>query len=139
MAISLDLNTVHLARRHGDVQAVYTWVNDERALVLIPARRLRAPWYVVMDSAAYRYDDPAYLARQCMRACEVLGMEPSRANWVRIATIIHEGLPDLLRMPAAPPSADTGVSAGHVRVRAGAQTVAEHDVMLPRVAGATYG
>jgi len=139
MAISLDLNTVYLTRRHGDMQAVYTWVNGERALVLIPRLRARAPWYVVMDSAAYRYDDPAYLARQCVRACEVLGIEPSRANWVRIATIIHEGLPDLLRMPAAPSDSDSGVSAGCVRVRAGAQTVAEHDIVLPRAAGASYG
>lgn len=102
MAACIDLRKAHLHRRHGDLLAIYTWINGERALVLLAAQRPKSPWYVVMDSAAYLYDDPAYLARQCARACEVLGMEPSRANWVRVASIIHEGLPDLLQMPSEP-------------------------------------
>ena len=102
MPACIDLRKAHLHRQHGDLLAVYTWINGERCLVLIPAFRPKAPWYVVMESAAYQYDDPAYLARQCVKACEVLGIEPTRANWVRVGTIINEGLPDLYRMPSEP-------------------------------------
>ena len=102
MAAQLDPRKAHLVRRHGDIMAVYTWINDERALVLIPALRPGAPWYCVLESAAFKYDDPRYLARQCVTACDVLGIEPSKPNWVRVATIINEGLPDLIRMPSAP-------------------------------------
>ena len=83
MPVSLDTRKAHLVRQHGDLMAVYTWVNDERAMVLIPARRPGAPWYIVMESAAFRYDDTAYLARQCVKACDVLGIEPSRQYWTR--------------------------------------------------------
>ena len=102
MPVSLDLRKAHKVRRHGDLLAIYTWVNDERALVLVPARRKNAAWFVVCESAAYRYDDASVLAAQCVKACEVLGVEPSKRNWVRIASIIHEGLGDLIRMPSAP-------------------------------------
>jgi hypothetical protein len=102
MPACIDLRNAHLSRQHGDVLAIYTWINAERALVLLPAFRRGAPWYVVMESAAYQYDDPAYLARMGPKACEVLGIEPSRANWVRVASIINEGLPDLYRMPSEP-------------------------------------
>jgi len=51
------------------------------------------------SQAAYRYDDPGYLARQAMFACSVLAIEPTAGNALRVATIIHEGLPDLIRMP----------------------------------------
>ena len=37
MPVSLDLRKAHKVRRHGDLLAIYTWVNDERALVLLPA------------------------------------------------------------------------------------------------------
>jgi len=102
MPACIDLRKAHLHRQHGDLMAIYTWINGERALVLIPHLRPGAPWYVVLDSAAYRYDNPAYLAKQCRVACDVLGIEPSRPNWVRVATIIHEGLPDLIKMPSEP-------------------------------------
>jgi len=29
--------SAHKVRRHGDLLAIYTWVNDARALVLLPA------------------------------------------------------------------------------------------------------
>ena len=42
MPVSLDLRKAHKVGRHGDLLAIYTWVNDERALVLLPARRKNA-------------------------------------------------------------------------------------------------
>jgi hypothetical protein len=138
MGVSLDLRKAHLSRQHGDILAIYTWVNDERALVLMPAFRPGAPWYIVCESAAFRYDDAAYLARQCAKACEVLGMEPSRANWVRLASIIHEGLPDLIRMPSAPPAEYLRPAFGSMELRADGQVLAGEDIRVERE-GATYG
>ncbi|MBM3380220.1 MAG: hypothetical protein FJY39_10870, partial [Betaproteobacteria bacterium] len=43
----------HRTRRHGDLLAVYTWLGEERALVLIPALRRGAAWFVVAESAAF--------------------------------------------------------------------------------------
>ena len=37
MPVSLDLRKAYKVRRHGDLLAIYTWVNDERALVLLRA------------------------------------------------------------------------------------------------------
>ncbi len=138
MGASLDTRKAHLTRQHGDIIAVYTWVNDERAMVLIPAYRPGAPWYIVMESAAFRYDDPTYLASQCAKACEVLGIEPSRPNWVRVATIIHEGLPDLIRMPSAPLPEQYAASIGSMQLRADGQVLAEQDVLLDKE-GVQYG
>lgn len=138
MGASLDTRKAHLTRQHGDIIAVYTWVNDERAMVLIPAYRPGAPWYIVMESAAFRYDDPTYLASQCVKACEVLGIEPSRPNWVRVATIIHEGLPDLIRMPSAPLPEQYAASIGSMQLRADGQVLAEQDVRLEKE-GVQYG
>jgi hypothetical protein len=138
MGASLDTRKAHLTRQHGDIIAVYTWVNDERAMVLIPAYRPGAPWYIVMESAAFRYDDPTYLASQCAKACEVLGIEPSRPNWVRVATIIHEGLPDLIRMPSAPLPEQYAASIGSMQLRADGQVLAEQDVRLDKE-GVQYG
>lgn len=137
MPASLDLRRAHLHRRHGDLLAVFTWVNDERAMVLLPAFRPGAPWYIVLESAAFKYDDPAYLARQCVTACEVLGIEPSRANWVRVAGIIHDGLPDLIRMPSAPPAEFHRGSIGEMTLRADGQVLAQQDIRIERE-GATY-
>lgn len=103
MSVSLDPRKAHLVRVHGDILAIYTWVNDERALVLMPARRAQgSPWFIVCESAAYKYDNPRYLAQQAAKAAEVLGMDETTSTWYRIATIIHDGLPDLIRMPSAP-------------------------------------
>lgn len=89
MPACIDLRKAHLHRQHGDLLAVYTWINAERALVLIPAYRPKAPWYVAMESAAYLYDDPAYLAKACVKACEVLGIEPIATP--EVAEQLHQG------------------------------------------------
>ena len=78
MPATLDPRKAYTTRQHGDLVVVFTWVNDERAMVLLPAFRPGAPWYIVCDSTAWRYDDPAYLARQCVTACYVLGIEPPK-------------------------------------------------------------
>jgi len=137
MPACIDLRKAHLHRQHGDLLAVYTWIDGERALVLIPALRKSAPWYVVLESAAYRYDDPAYLARQCVVACEVLGMEPGTGNWVRIATIINEGLPDLVGMPSEPDGERRGRAFGELVVKADGREV-HREALVVQDGGAQY-
>lgn len=138
MGVSLDLRKAHMSRQHGDITAIFSWVNDERAMVLLPTYRPGAPWYIVCESAAWKYDEPAYLARQCVTACDVLGIEPNTANWSRIASIINESLPDLIRMPSAPPAEYLRGSFGHMELRADGQLIAGQDVRIERE-GVSYG
>ena len=70
--------------------------------------------------------------------CEVLGIEPSRPNWVRVAGIIHDGLPDLVKMPSAPPAEFHRGSFGEMTLRADGQVLAQQDIRIERE-GATYG
>ncbi len=63
MPATLDPRKAHSTCQHGDLAVIFTWVNDERAMVLLPTHRPGAPWYIVRDSTAWRYDDPAYLTR----------------------------------------------------------------------------
>lgn len=140
MAIQLDPRKAHCVRQHGDVLAIYTWVNDERALVLMPARRAQgSPWFIVCESAAWKYDDPQYLAQQGRKAAEVLGMDETTSTWYRIAKIIHEGLPDLIRMPSAPPL-DLGQAIGEMKLMADGELVGGDEIRLEKDEGAlAYG
>ena len=142
MSATLDPRKAFLTRRHGDLLAVYSWVNDERALILLPALRPGAPWYVVMESAAHTWDDsdPANVpavAAKALKACEVLGLEPTPRNARRVAAIVIDGLPDLIRMPAAPPAERHDASIGRMTLRADGRTLAEQDLRLEK-GGATY-
>lgn len=101
MGVSLNLQNAHKAHKYGEIIMLLTWVNDERAMVLMTGKP-KAPWFVVCESASFKYDDDKYLAAQARKAVEVLGMEYSVGAWYKIAKIIHDGLPDLIRMPTAP-------------------------------------
>lgn len=135
--LNIDLRYTHKHRNIGDLIIVYTWVNDERAMILIPARRQGSPWYIVMESNAYQYDDMQQLQAKAINACEVLGMRPVPENWYKIAKIIHEGLPDLISMPSAPPHEFYAANFGRLMVKADGQQIAEEDIKLERV-GAEY-
>jgi len=139
MGASLDLNKAHITRQHGDLLAVYTWVNDERALVLIPAYRKGSAWYIVCESAAWKYDNPEYLARQCRKAAEVLGMEPSPNNWFKLANIIIEGLPDLIEMPSESEALLSRATYGEMQLLENGKLIAGEEIRMPVETGATYG
>ncbi len=140
MGLSINLNQAHRWRQHGSILAVYTWVNGERAIVLIPAYRHRAAWFVVCDSVAWEYDDPVVLAERARKACEVLGLEPSPTNWFKLASIIHDGLEDLIRMPHAPePVMRQGAVIGQMVGRADGKVIHTEDIRLDQQEGVTYG
>jgi hypothetical protein len=137
MPASIDTRKAYRVRQHGDITVIYTWVNDERALVLVPSYRPGAPWYVVMDSAAYTWDDSdpsnvPTVARKAAKACEVLGLEPTAQNSMRVAGIIIDGLPDLIRMPPAPAPDYHAASFGHLELRADGQAIGGQDIRLEK-------
>lgn len=137
--ISLDLEKAHSSRQFGDLTVVFTWCNDERAMVLIPTYRKNAAWYIVLESAAYKYDNMEYLKRQSMTAAEVLGMEPSPNNWFKLAKVIHEGLPDLVRMPTAPDPAMTKATFGEMKLFEDGKLMRGQEIRVERQEGVVYG
>lgn len=142
MSVSIDLRKAHLSRIHGDITVIFSWLNDERAMFLVPHMRAGAPWYIVMESAAHTWDDedanniPRVVAK-ASKACEVLGIEASPWNCRRIAGLIIDGLPDLIRMPSSPPAEYHRASFGHMELRADGQVIAGEDIRIEKE-GATY-
>jgi hypothetical protein len=57
---------------------------------------------------------------------------------MRLATIIHEGLPDLVNMPSAPPSQAKQYRVGGMKVLADGEVVGEHDIKVGPPTGAEY-
>lgn len=143
MSVSIDTAKAHLTRVHGDVTAIYTWVNDERALVLAATYRAGnpflpgAPLYIVLEKNAYAYDDPIQLAYTAKKASEVLGLDASTVAWVKLATIIHEGLPDLVRMPHSPDKELLRGSYGSAILSADGVPISSQDVRIEKD-GLTY-
>ena len=76
----------------------------------IPVWRAQGSWFIVCEMAAW-HDDPHYLARQGCKGRRGAGMDETTSSWYRIATIIHEGLPDL--DPHAVPAPGGGSWQGH--------------------------
>ena len=137
MGVEIDLSKAYLSRVHGQFTAIYTWVNDERALVLLNHCRSGSPWFIVGESVAWKYDSPAYLAAQARKACDVLDMEPSPNSWLKIATILHEGLGDLIRMPSAPLKEHHAGAVGSILLRADGKVLAAEDIRVEK-SGAHY-
>lgn len=149
MSVSLDLRKAWKHQRSGDLIVVLTWVNDERALVLMPALRKNAGWYVVQESAAYRWgvDHPdAAMRRDAMQhavsqshiACMMLNLEPSKMNRAKVISIISGWLPDLVRMPSAPEAEFKPGAFGQMFLSANGERIAGQDVR-EEVEGVSYG
>lgn len=131
-----------MSRVHGDITVVFSWLNDERAMFLIPHLRAGAPWFIVMESASFTWDDSSeqnipVVVQKAMKACEVLGIEPNPTNCRRIAGMIIDGLPDLIRMPSSPPVEYHRTSFGHMELRANGEAIAGEDIRLEKE-GVTY-
>lgn len=139
MGAQLDPRKAHKAFVVGDILAILTWVNDERALVLMPAHRAQgAPWFVICESAAYKYDSPEYLARQAAKAAEVMGMDETTKTWYRIADLIMNYLPDLIRMPFAPEPEKMNAAIGEMKLMADGQLLAGSEIRMDKEVP-TYG
>lgn len=143
MGASIDLSRAHHSQTYGDLIAIYSWINDERALFLIPRLRKGAPWFVIMEPAAHSWSDqsewtniPAVIAKG-QKACEVLGIEPSHINVRRIIGIVNDAIPILIRMPHAPDKELHRGSFGQMRLNADGKTIAHEEIRLEKE-GAAY-
>jgi hypothetical protein len=150
MGVSLDLRKAHHSRIHGDIVAVQTWVNDERSLVLLPANRKDAGWYILGESAAWKWNINAIDAgerasvlahadTQAHIACSMLGIEPSLKNRARIVNIITDTIPDLVRMPSSPEQEMIDATFGEIKVMADGKLIGGDEVRVEKSTGATYG
>lgn len=142
MGASIDLNKAHHSQQYGDIVAIYSWMNEERALFLIPRFRKGAPWYVVMEPAAHTWDDQhssniPQVVRKALKACEVLGIEPNPANARRIAGIVNDAIAELVRMPSSPPAEFYKQSFGRMTLKEDGKTINEQDIRVERE-GAQY-
>lgn len=138
MGASIDLSKAHHSQQYGDLIAIYSWINEERALFLIPHRRKGAPWYVVMEPAAHTWSDQSEwtnIREVCLKgykACEVLGIEPSAINVRRIVGIVNDAIPILLRMPHAPDKEFHSQTFGHMQMRADGKAFAEEEIRVAK-------
>lgn len=141
MPISINPDQCAYKRQHGQFMALYTYVNDERAMILFPLYRTGidgrpAPWAIICDSAAWQYDDPKYLMSQAMRYCSMWDMA-DKSTAVKLATIIHEGLSDLIRIPPQKPDQEQLAAQkaapvlGEIDVRIDGEKVAEDVLSMP--------
>ena len=121
MPILIGGKNARFQRVHGDIVASYQYVNGERAMALWPReKKLKPGAFIVCDSAAWRYDPdqprkdwygkdgklqcgPLYLMQQAKAAAFIMQMDTTKATVVRIATIVAEGLQDLVRLPPERP------------------------------------
>lgn len=143
MAAEINTRNAHLVRTHRDITAIYSYINDERALILTATHRPGAPWYCVLESAAYSWDDEdprniAAVVQKAMKACEVLGLEPTAQNARRIAEIVIDGLPDLIRMPSAKEKEMRNQSFGRLQLKADGKVIAEEEIRVEKETGASY-
>lgn len=110
---AIDLTRYQFKRELGDLSIYGTWIHNddqedtEPCLVVIPRyRRLGFKPVVVALSAAFRYNDPRYLAHVAGVFAQNLGFADDLTTARRIATLIYDHLLDLLTMPLDPTKAE---------------------------------
>lgn len=108
--VAIDLKRCQRDPRHiGDLSVYFTWIfnedqeADEPCLVIIPRyQRQGFKPCVVALSAAYKYNDPRYLARISWEFLSLLGFAQTPSEGHKVASLIHDHLGDLLTMPPSP-------------------------------------
>lgn len=105
----INLARNHFIRPAGDLVLVATWIFNpdqedyEPCLVVVPRYRRGGfnPCCVAL-SAAWRYNEPKYLAMASKTFLLALGMDDCMSNAHKVAEIIHSHLGDLVKMPPNP-------------------------------------
>lgn len=119
---AIDLTRYAFVRELGDIRLYgswYTWFDeeerewqDEPCLVLMPAMRHCSTPCVVALSAAFKYTDPAHLAKVSLIFARQLGFDGTEMSAAhKIGEIIHGHLLDLIKMPENPADAVVGATA----------------------------
>lgn len=109
---AIDLSRHHFVRHLGDLSIYGSWLfnsdqeAEEPCLVVVPRyQRTGFKPCVVALSAAYKYNDPRYLARVSWEFLNLLGFAQTPTEGHKIASLIHDHLGDLLTMPPSPTTA----------------------------------
>lgn len=119
---AIDLTRYAWVRELGDIRLYgtwYTWFDDderewqdEPCLVLMPAVRHCSTPCVVALSAAFKYTDPAHLAKVSLIFARQLGFDGTEMSAAhKIGEIIHSHLLDLIKMPENPTEIVVGATA----------------------------
>ena len=143
MGVSLDIRKAHSAHRYGDLNVILSWVNDTRAMFLIPALRTKAPWFIILESVAFEWSDQdptnlVYLPARAAKACEVLGIEANRANVFRIISIVNDRMQDFIRMPSSQPPEKTAGTYGEMTLKGDGEVIRQAPIQFEDE-GAAYG
>lgn len=77
-------------------------LKKEPAMGLYPVRSGAIPMYAIPLSSAYKYAEPGYLLASAFGIAEFFSMFPDQFLVNRIADLILNYLPDLIRMRPAP-------------------------------------
>lgn len=98
-------------QRSGEFLRVYGWQrnedgNDEPVMVIYrTAYPTHVPFGVPLRTA-YRFVDSKHLMTCAFRALDHFGMLTTRDSAIKLATVIQDGIEDLLDMPPKPITAD---------------------------------
>lgn len=105
----VDLSRHHFLRAVGDLVIVGTWwwCKDQEAWepCLVVTHRYRKTGFrpvLIALSAAYKYDDPVYMAHAVKQFIELLQLQGNATVAYDIATMINDHLSDLISMPPNP-------------------------------------
>lgn len=113
MRHALDLTRYAFKRDLGDLTLFGTWLyNDDQedtepAIVIIPRYRSLngAKPICIALSSAFKYNDPRYLAHAAAGFARILGFEDSLTTTHKLASVIHDHMLDLIKMPLEPTEA----------------------------------
>lgn len=98
-------------QKSGEFRRTYGWRTDEHGQdepVMIISRT-RYPTHVpfgVPLNVAYRFAEPKHLMFCAIKALDHFGMLTTKDSAIKLATVIQDGLGDLIRMPPKPQTKD---------------------------------
>lgn len=125
-------------QRQGDIVRAYHWVNGEPAMVLFPVRkRLGAGAFVICLSMAHTYaKSNGYpserLIVQAAKAAAIMAMDTNKGTIHQIASVILDGIEDLVKMPPEPALPKKQVAAiGEMTFKSEGKVVARAEVEEP--------
>lgn len=139
MGVSLSAGRCHRVIPRGEITVLLTWVDGERAMVLVPTYRKSAGWYVICDSAAYQYADDDYLVQAAFKAVQVMGLDQTERAAFNVADAISSWLAELVMMPPEPDwqAVEAAAAIGDLSFRAGGNVV-HQDVVTADAGGVAY-
>lgn len=106
-----DITHDRFTQKSGEFMRVYGWQrnedgNDEPVMVIYrTAYPTHVPFGVPLRTA-YRFVDSKHLMACALKALDHFGMLTTRDSAIKLATVIQDGLEDLLDMPPKPNTAD---------------------------------